>query len=882
MLDRGLFFSHPEFEAPQLSPDGRFVSFLSSSGDVTSISILQPGQAAVDARPVTTATRGRIRNYVWSHDGRYLAWVEDRVGDGQYHVYAIDPTVTARGAPADRQARDVTPYGNVEARIYTLAQSEPARLFVGLNDRDRNVHDLYRIDLQTGDRELVFENHAGIREWVADREGVVRIGVRSDALGGTEMLQVDRETPAVVYRCTFAEMCSPIRYHEDGRRFYLFSNRGSGIDLTRLILFDPETRSSRVVDADPERRTDIHMALFSDATHELLATAYMDDRMRLYPKNRNFARDLARFRREAPHGVLSFESRSRDGKWSIIRSTSDVDAGSTYLFDRDIGSSQLLFRDRPNLGPGQLSVMQSIRYRARDGLEITAFLTVPNGIEPRGLPTIVLPHDGPWARTVWGFSLFGQFLANRGYAVLQPNYRGSRGFGKRFQDRGDRAWGTGAMQHDLTDGVRHLIDRGITDSTRVGIFGRSYGGYAALAGLAFTPSVYRAGISLAGYPNLVTLIQSIPHEEIRVRSVFERRVGDPAHPADRARLIDQSPLSSADAVRAPLLVIHDARDPRVRRLDSEQLVVRLRDRNRPVEYIAVPDRSSRVENGETDIALAAVVERFFGKHLGGRVQRELPENIAARIAALTVEVSGLEAIVGLSGMVSTPLPDADGEALNPETLYYQTSMDVMGQEVVLAVRRTLVSAAREGRDLWRLVDSTQMLVGAVVDTADLDRRTLMPVRRHILSGGVELIFEHTSDSVTGTIRLPGQVTSIGLELEASAFADGPALETVIAALPLAAGYATPLRVFDVQLQRVRPMMVAVTGVETTRSLAGTFETYVVSVTPTDDDGAGAATLRVMRDRPHFVVFGTTRLPQAMGGGTAHMELTAIGGRIRAR
>ncbi len=324
----------------------------------------------------------------------------------------------------------------------------------------------------------------------------------------------------------------------------------------------------------------------------------------------------------------------------LVAVTRDVDPGSVYLFTRETRELNLVYRSRPDLPSEQLAPMTPIRYTARDGLEIPAYLTLPADIEPNGLPLVLHPHGGPWARDAWGYDPYAQFLANRGYAVLQPNFRCSTGFGKAFLNAGSHEWGTGAMQHDLSDGVRHLVERGIVDEERVCIFGGSYGGYATLAGVTFTPELYACGIPYVAPSNLVTLIESFPeYWKPFLKGSWYLRVGDPSIPEERAELLERSPLEQVEKIRVPLLVVHGANDPRVKQAESDQIVVALREKGAAVEYIVAPDEGHGFTGPENRMALAVAIENFLAKHLGGRRQDEVPDALAAHLGGITVDVA---------------------------------------------------------------------------------------------------------------------------------------------------------------------------------------------------------------------------------------------------
>lgn len=657
LVERELFFGDPEMAGAQLSPDGRFIAFRKPYRDVMNIWIKGVDEPFETARPVTAERERPVRRYFWSEDSRYLLYVQDRGGNENYHVYAVDPTgarVATSGVP---MARDLTPYEAVQARIYGVPESTPGRIVVGLNDRDPRVHDVYRLEIESGRRELVRENESGVVDWTLDLVGNVRLATRLGDAGETRMFRVEPDSLAEIYTCGHQETCRALRFHVDGRRAYLISNKGEGVDLTRLMLLDVETGEVELVESDPEEKVDFGGAWFSDATDSLTATYYVGQRLRVYPQGDMVERDLTLLRTELPEGEIWLGSSTDDERLVLVAVERDVDPGAVYLYDRNGSTVSLLYRSRPDLPSQHLAMMTPISYTARDGREISAYLTIPRGADPRNLPLVVMPHGGPWSRDVWGYDPFVQFLANRGYAVLQPNFRGSTGFGKAFLNAGDGEWGTGVMQHDITDGVEHLIRDGVVDRNRVGIFGGSYGGYATLAGLAFTPELYAAGISYVGPSNLITLLKSIPPYWVPAKRMFDLRVGDPDDPQDVQRLRSQSPLFSAERIKAPLLVIQGANDPRVKRAESEQIVVALRDLGREVDYILAEDEGHGFAREENRLAVATAIERFFAHHLFGRYQKEISEEVAARLSDLTVDV--------MKVTVSEPSGTSDSSRLQP-------------------------------------------------------------------------------------------------------------------------------------------------------------------------------------------------------------------------
>ncbi len=640
LLDREIFFGDPEVAFASLSPDARFVAFAKPLGGVLNVWVKGLREPFSAARPITADTTRPVTNFFWSRDGHYILFVQDRLGDENFRVFAVDPASAPAAGSRVPAARDLTPYKGVQARILAVPQNSPHQILVGLNDRDPRLHDVYRLDLKSAERTLVFRNDHNVADWVADLDGNLRLGARVRPDGSHEVLRVSGDSLVLVYDCGAEETCEPVRFHKDGKRAYLVTDKGE-VDRSRLVLLDVASGKVEVVENDPEAQVDFGGAIFSEKTNDLIATTYTGDRERIYPKDPEFASDIKRIRAALPEGDLLFRTPSNDDRVWIVKTVVDTDNGPNYLYDRSTGKVEMLYRPYPDIPVEHMAPMKAVRYKSRDGLEIPAYLTLPKGPPARNLPAVIMPHGGPWGRDSWGFDGVSQFLANRGYAVLQPNFRGSTGFGKRFMNLGNDQWGTGTMQHDLSDGVRWLVDQGIADPRRIAIMGGSYGGYATLAGVAFTPELYAAGVSIVGPSSIITLLQSIPPYWEPIRKMFSVRVGDLEDPKDAERLKSQSPLYSADKITAPLLVIQGANDPRVKRPESDQIVVAMRDRGRPVEYLVAPDEGHGFAGRMNNLATYAKVEEFLAKHLGGRYQKEVRPEIRERLDALTVEVEKL-------------------------------------------------------------------------------------------------------------------------------------------------------------------------------------------------------------------------------------------------
>jgi dipeptidyl aminopeptidase/acylaminoacyl peptidase len=647
ILDRDLFFGDPQYTNASISPDGAFIAFVKPYRDVRNVWVKGIDEPFDAARPVTADQRP-VTGYFWSRDGKYVLYVQDKGGNENFHVYAVDPAAEPEADSGVPPARNLTPVEGARAFIQSVPRDKPGEIIVGLNDRDPSLFDIYRVDIASGERELILENNMNLGGMLFDDQGKARLAVQQVPGGGTRVLRVDGDDMTAVYDVAANETAAPVQVHPDGKRIWMITNKGADVDLAQLVLFDPETGEVEPFESDPDGRVDFGGAMFHPATDELMATFYIGDRLRIYPKNDETKKDLEILREKLPDGELGLSGMTADASIWLVSVSRDVDPGSVYVYRRETGDVDLLYRSRPELPSEHLAEMKPVRYTARDGMEIPAYLTLPKGVEPTNLPVVLHPHGGPWARDNWGYNPYVQFLANRGYAVLQPNFRSSTGYGKAFVDAGDHEWGTGAMQHDLTDGVQWLIDQGIADPERVCIFGGSYGGYATLAGVTFTPDLYACAVPYVAPSSLITLIESFPaYWRPFLENSWFLRVGDPEEAAERGDLDARSPINHIDAIRVPLLVVHGANDPRVTQPESDRLVAAMRDKGLPVEYIVAPDEGHGFRAPANRKALAVAVEQFFAKHLGGRVQEDVPADVAAHLETLRVDPATVSAPSGV-------------------------------------------------------------------------------------------------------------------------------------------------------------------------------------------------------------------------------------------
>jgi dipeptidyl aminopeptidase/acylaminoacyl peptidase len=827
LIDRELFFGDPEIAGAQISPDGAFIAFIKPFKGTRNVWVKKTAEPFTSAKPITADTKRPIPGYFWSRDGKYILFVQDKGGDENYNVYAVNPA----DAPASGQdvpaARNLTDAKGVRAIIYSVPRTEPDAIYVGINDRDPAWHDLYKVKISTGERTLVRKNTERITAFVFDLKDQLRLATRSAENGDTEVLRVDADKFTKVYSCTVFEACGPIRYHKDGERVYFQTNKGSDVDLVHLELFNPTTGKEEVVESDPLKRVDFGNAVFSEVSNELIATSYEDERERIYWKDKNFEADYKNLQKQLPGKEIGFGSSTKDEKLWIISANADTDPGSTYLFDRATKKLTLQYQLREKLNRAYLASMKPVKYPSSDGLEIPAYLTLPKGVEAKNLPAVIVPHGGPWGRDSWGYSSFAQFLANRGYAVLQPNFRASTGYGKKFLDSGNKQWGE-KMQDDVTWGAKYLVAQGIADPKRIGIIGGSYGGYATLAGVAFTPDVYAAGVSIVGPSNLITLLESIPPYWEQIRKVFYERMGDPNTPEGKAQLLRQSPLTAAQKIKTPLMVIQGANDPRVNKRESDQIVIALRDRGFPVEYLVAPDEGHGFARPVNNMAMFASAEKFLAKYLGGRYQESMTPEVATRLKEISVDVKTVTMPKMMSSTSDVPKPAVD---LRPGTSNYKASLALGGQTIPLSMK----SEIKEENGAWTVNETTQTPQGEMVEASTIEKGSLLLKRRLIKQGPVTIALEIEPHQLTGTTTMNGQSTPLAIDPGGAMFADGAGAFDVIASLPLADGYSLSFRNFDLQKQKPQIRQLTVVGSESVTVPAGTFDAYKVEILAADND-----------------------------------------------
>ncbi len=594
------FFRNPEKASFQISPDGRYISFLQPYNNRMNIFVYERGQEHNVRRITSVATRD-IREYFWKN-GNTLLYVQDFGGDENDHLFIVDVD--------SHTVRDLTPFDNVKVIVIDELYDNPDAVLVNLNNRLPEVFDVYRLHMSSGQLELVFENPGNITDFLTDHNGELRLAAVTDGVTTTLLARnSSAEEFAPVLTTSFRESLGPLFFTFDNNNVFAASNLGR--DKRAIVEFDLATKQEkRVLSEHPE--VDVLTMHYSRKRKVLTSISFIT-----WKHERIFFDDTIRGIYEQLWEKLSgyevaLTATTDDEDVFIVRTYSDRSLGSYYLYDTAAGTLEKLADVSPWLHEEQLAPMQPIQFTSRDGLTIHGYLTLPVGVPHENLPVVVNPHGGPWLRDTWTFNPEVQFLANRGYAVLQVNYRSSTGYGRAFWEAGFKQWGR-RMQDDLTDSVAMLVQRGIADPTRVGIYGGSYGGYAVLAGLAFTPEVYACGVDYVGVSNIFTFIESIPPYWKPFLDMMYEMVGHPEH--DKELLEAVSPLFHVDNIKAPLLVAQGANDPRVKQQESDQIVQALRGRGIEVPYIVKDNEGHGFHNEENRFELYEAMEEFFAKHL---------------------------------------------------------------------------------------------------------------------------------------------------------------------------------------------------------------------------------------------------------------------------
>jgi dipeptidyl aminopeptidase/acylaminoacyl peptidase len=641
VIDRKVLFGNPERTAAQLSPDGKHLAWLAPKDGVMNVWVAPIGDLN-QAKPVTADATRPVRQYFWAYDKKHLLYMQDAGGDENFHLWQVD--VIAGGAPVD-----LTPLKDTRVQLLGVSWKKPGTVLVGLNDRDPQLHDVWSIALGTGEKTKIYENAEGFAGFVADDDLALRFAAKPTPDGGqTQYLYNAKTKTWSEYETVGPEdalTTSLIGFTKKADQIYMVDSRDR--DTGALYLVDIKTKKKKLLHEDA--RADIDGAMMSPKDNVLQAVSVEFDKQQWIAKDKKIQADFDGIAK-LDTGTFAVASRTLDDKTWLVAMYGDTQPSKYYLWDRAKKQGKYLFTSRPELEGKPLAPMYPVTdLKSRDGLTLVSYLTLPNaadanhdGKADKPVPAVLLVHGGPWARDSWGPNPAHQLLANRGYAVLSVNFRGSTGFGKKFLNAGNGEWGK-KMHDDLLDAVQYLIANQQVPADKICIMGGSYGGYATLAGLTLTPDTFACGVDIVGPSNIVTLVTSIPPYWKPLISIFKSRIGDWETPEGKAALLAVSPLTHAAKIKKPLLIGQGANDPRVKQAESDQIVKAMQAARIPVSYAVFPDEGHGFARPENNLVFYAVAEAFLSAHLGGVYQPISKEEAAAS----TIQIkAGKEGIPG--------------------------------------------------------------------------------------------------------------------------------------------------------------------------------------------------------------------------------------------
>jgi len=605
LIPREILFGNPEKTSPQLSPDGNYLAYIApDENNVLQVWLRTVGQE--DDQILTADKKRGVRIFFWTYNADQLIYMQDSDGDENFHLYLVNVQ--------SKIVRDLTPFQGVKAEVVGLEPKFPDQVLVGLNLNNPQKFDVYRINLKNGAVEFDTDNPGNIISWTADAELQVRAATASTPDGGYDLLLQNKTEQQweILRHWGPEEGGSSVDFSTDGKTLYIEGNHDA--NALRLLAVDLDTRQETVIAEDEQY--DVVGIIIQPLTRVIQAVSFYKDKQEWQVIDQSIAADFEEIAKVRP-GEFSVISRDLEDKTWLVAYNTDNGPVYYYAYNRESKTSTFLFSNQPKLEGLQLASMQPISFETRDGLTIYGYLTTPVGIPVQNLPTVLLVHGGPWVRDTWGLDPEAQWLANRGYAVLQVNYRGSTGYGKAFVNAGNREW-AGKMHDDLIDAVNWLVKQGISDPQKIAIMGGSYGGYATLVGLTFTPEVFAAGVDIVGPSSLITLIETIPPYWEPLKAMLYHRVGNLETEEDFLK--SRSPLFFADRIQKPLLIGQGANDPRVKQSESDQIVNAMQQAGLPVEYVLYPDEGHGFARPENRLHFFAIAEEFLAKYLDGRFE----------------------------------------------------------------------------------------------------------------------------------------------------------------------------------------------------------------------------------------------------------------------
>ncbi|MCC7143656.1 MAG: S9 family peptidase [Candidatus Eisenbacteria bacterium] len=646
IIPRDVLFGSPDRAGAQISPDGSRLAYLAPVEGVLNIWV-GPVTDPKAAKAMTHLGGSGVTQYFWAQDNQHLLYLKDKDGDENHHIFSLPL--------AGGEAKDLTPFAGVRAQVMGVSSRHPEEILVQLNNRNPALHDVHRLNIRTGAMTLVHEN-PGYLGYLADEDYALRFAIAQRPEGGQEILRRGDDGTFTSWTVIPREdefNTGPAGIDSDGTTLYMFDSRGRNTSV--LTAIDLATGKETVVAEDP--RADAENLMLHPTTGKLRAVSFNYDRRSWKVLDPSVALDFDYLRTVADGEVLIGSTSVDDQRW-IVAYMMDNGPVQYYLYDRPAKKATLLFTNREALEGQPLTKMHCRTIKTRDGLDMVGYLSLPlesdpdgDGIPSKPVPMILQVHGGPWYRDNWGYNPYHQWAANRGYAILAVQFRGSTGFGKAFLNASNGEWG-GKMHDDLLDAVDWAVKSGIAPRDKVAIMGGSYGGYSVLWGLTNTPKTFACGVDIFGVSSLVTMLESFPAYWGPVMEIFYQRIGDPRTAEGRKFLESRSPLTYAEKIERPLLIVHGANDVRVRLAESDQLVAAMKKNRTPVTYVVYPDEGHLTFfHPQNNISCYAIAEQFLKQHLGGRAE---PIGNALKGASLETregadDVPGLREAINVAG-----------------------------------------------------------------------------------------------------------------------------------------------------------------------------------------------------------------------------------------
>jgi dipeptidyl aminopeptidase/acylaminoacyl peptidase len=625
LIPRNVLFGNPQRAAARISPNGKWLSYLAPVDGILNVWVA-PIDDMSKAKQVTDDKTRDIRGYSWAYTGEHIIYTQDKGGDENWHVYATDVS--------NNKTTDLTPLEKIHATLEGASEKFPDEILVGLNDRNPQLHDIYRVNIKTGERKLIQENE-GVAAFVTDDDFNVRFAFNYTQSGGQEVLKpaegdngkpgekgIAKWEPFVEVGPEDAMTTGPAGFNKEGDVLYFLDSRNR--DTGALFAWNlKDENDKKLIAEDP--RADVGEVIVHPTEKNIQAVGFTYDRREWKILDNSIKKDLD-YLATVEDGELQITSRTLDDKQWSVAYILDNGPVKYYRYDREAGKAHFLFNSRDDLEGYPLVKMHAPIIESRDGKKLVSYLSLPHGSDPDGdgkpdkpVPLVLNVHGGPWARDSWGYDSEHQWLANRGYAVLAVNYRGSTGFGKSFVNAANAEW-AGKMHDDLIDAVNWAVESGIAQKDKVAIMGGSYGGYATLVGMTYTPEVFACGVDIVGPSSLVTLLENVPPYWIPFMPVMKIRVGDVSSEEGKQALLERSPLTRVDKIKKPLLIGQGANDPRVTQLEADQIVEAMQKKNIPVTYVLYPDEGHGFALEPNRKSFNAVTEAFLAEHLGGEFE----------------------------------------------------------------------------------------------------------------------------------------------------------------------------------------------------------------------------------------------------------------------